>query len=781
MINDCLFISNNYEAKKELGRVRGEISSVSTKCPEIFEKLTGSLCINGENISFKGNKISDKIEWVWHTEKKGNDTLVMASIKNISDSTAIISDIAFSADLTEFIEKFKAPRFFAWNNWDMSVKQIECGKYYSDNILHISSENGDTLFAGFLTLSRARVWHDLWSENDNFRWQANMNIGKFHLKSGEIFNSEIMVIAGYDNPYTALEDWSQKIYDIYKPEVNTKPTVCYAIGNMRPDGEPIENAVLENLDAINEKMNGLGIEYVWTSQSNLKNFIPGNWLLDNLDEIPSGLVGFTEKIAEKGYKHGVWVSPFWFFKEAEGAFEKHKHHLVKDKNGEPIVNEMAWCWKYEDDDKPNYHYHKCTLDGTHPDTVEYVKNIFSAYRDMGVRYYMLDFLDIQENADYYDKSLTPVQSGYNILKTVRETAGDDTHLQTAVASSPGFTGIINAARIGRDFGEGRPIDRDELNDFKNATNVLHDMHYSNLKHFLINTSCNYFTHQKTYMNDMNVLMIDSFPTEYSRFTITLFGLNGSTPLVMSGDIRNMREDKINMMKLVLPRTQYSSKPVDLFDRIAPDDFSRIQVVNVKTEYDEYTLVGVFNPDQLPYSLELDFKKLGLDGEQIVYEFWNEEYRGVFRNSLPVTLLPESCKLFRFSKKRNHPWLMGTNMHIQQGVAEINALNWDEETMTLSGTATRPAGEKGSIFITAPRNVKLLNRGKCHIVKDLIDHRLIIEVPLEFKAGTADFELKFEKWEFNNITPRGLMPYSTIDELKAYMAENYKRENTRVFE
>ncbi len=781
MINDCLFVSNNFNAEKELGRVCGEISSVSTDNLQITDKLTGSVCANGEKISFKDNGISGKIKWTWHTRKSGNDTFIIASVKNISDSTVVISDLAFSAELAEFTGNFASPLFFAWNNWDMSVKQIENGNYYSDNILHISAENGKTFFAGFITMSRARVWHELKAENGSYSWNAKMNIGKIHLKSGEIFNSEILLVSGYNNPYIALEDWSQKIYDIYKPEVNTKPTVCYSVGNMRPDSETFENAVLENLDAINEKMNGLGIEYVWTSQSNLKDFIPGNWLLDNIKEIPSGLAEFTKKIADKGYRHGVWMSPFWFFKEAEGAFEQHKNHLVKDKNGEPIVNEMAWCWKYEEDDKPNYHYHKCTLDGTHPDTVEYVKNIFSTYRDMGVRYYMLDFLDIQDNADYYDKSLTPVQSGYNILKTVREVAGNDTHLQTAVASSPGFTGIINAARIGRDFGEGRPIDRDELNDFKNATHVLHDMHYSNLKYFLINSACNYFTHQKTYMNDMNVLMIDSFPTEYSRFAITLFGLNGSTPLVLAGDIRNMRDDKINMMKLVLPRTQYSSKPVDLFERVAPDDYSRIQKLTVKTDWDEYTLVGVFNPDQTPYSLNLDFSKLGLDGEQIIYEFWNEEYRGVFRDSFPVTLLPESCKLFRFTKKRNHPWLIGTNMHIQQGVAEIKTLNWDEETMTLSGVATRPAGEKGNVIISAPKNLKPLSRGKCHIIKELLDHRLIIDVPLEFKTNEAAFELKFENWDFEHFTPQGLMPYSTTPELKAYMAENYKRESTRVFE
>ncbi len=776
MINDCLFITNNYDAESQLKRVADEICPKSDFIPNFGKKIAPSLTADGEKCDF-----SEKISYELFKEKIGNDLILCVSFKNETDKTVIISDIELTADLTEEVEKFNSPRFFCWSNWDMSVKTLSDGNFHSDNILHISSCQGKTIFAGFLTLSRAFLNHSLKVENGKYIWTAAMDIGNFHLPAGETFNTEILYIGGYDNPYTALEVWAENINRIYKPQVDLKPTVCYNAGGMRPDNEVYEEVILNNLDIITDKMNGLGVEYVWTSQTNLKDFIPGNWLKDNLEEIPSGLDGLTKEMAKKGFKHGVWMSPFWFFKEAEGAFEEHKSHLVKDKNGEPIINEMAWCWKYEDDDKPNYHYKKCTLDGSHPETVKYVKEIFSKYREMGIRYYMLDFLDIQRNADYYDKTLTPVQSGYNILKTVREASGDDTHLQTAVASSPGFTGIINAARIGRDFGEGRPIDRDELNDFKNATHVFHDMHYSNLKYFLINTANNFFTHKNTYSNDMNCLMIDSFPVEYSRFAVTLFGLYGSTPLVFTGDLRDMREDKIEMMKKVLPRTDVCAKPVDLFERVAPDDFSRIQVANIKTDCDEYTLVGVFNPDQEPYSLELDFNKLGVDGQQIIYDFWNEEYRGMFENSFPVTLLPESCKLFRFTKRRNHPWLMGTNMHIQQGVAEIKALNWDEENMTLSFTAARPKGNKGSVIIHAPRNLKLLNRGKCHIVKELIDQCLVIEVPLDFKEDEITVQLTFEKWEFNNIIPRGLMPYATMDELKEYMAENYTREKTRIFE
>ncbi len=779
MIDDVLFTANNFDAEKELERICSIVKE-SDKSKRIDIDLTAYLTVDNNRICNKNT--NDKIDIIWSFKKRKNDTFVILTIKNKTEKNIIISDLSFESNISNIVSKMNSPRLFGWNSWGMSVNKVSNQKLHSENVLHISDSNGQTFFAGFLTLSRTKVDHFLNAENNKYIWSANMNFGKYYLSPNDTFQSEILFISDYQNPYSALEDWAANINTIYAPDVNTKPTVCWAVGNMRPNGEKLEDVVLQNLDIINKKFSGFNFEYVWTSQSNLKNYTPGNWLKDNLNEIPSGLKMFTEKIKEKGFKHGVWVSPFWFFKEAEDEYSQHYDHLVRDKNGNVIINEMPWCWKYEEDNLPTYHMHKCTIDGTHPKSIEYIKDIFSKYRDMGISYYMLDFLDINDQADYYDKSLTPWQSGYNILKTIRETAGRDTHMQTAVSSSPGFTGIINAARIGRDFGEGRPIDRNELNDWKNATNVLHDMHYSCLKEFLVNTAHNYFTHQKTYMNDMNVLMVDSpYPVEYSRFAVTLFGLYGSTPLVISGDFRDMRDDRLNMIKLVLPRTELSAKPIDLFTRVQPDDYSRIQALHVKTDWDEYTLVGIFNPDYKQYDLNLSFKDLNLVGHQIVYDFWNEEYRGIFENSFPVSVAAESCKLLRLTKKREHPWIMGTNMHIQQGKCDIKSIKWNKETLTLSGIATRPKGEKGSVFVHSPRNFKLINRGKCHILKELLDHNLVIEVPLNFKSEEAEFELNFEEWNFYNFSPIGLMPYSNIDELKDYMKKNYSKESTRVFE
>ncbi len=213
---------------------------------------------------------------------------------------------------------------------------------------------------------------------------------------------------------------------------------------------------LANARAIRERLRGFAVRYIWTSQSNLKDYLPGNWLRNNDEQIPSGLPAFCAELLRLDFLPGLWVAPYWFYSEAEGMLEENRENLLRDAEGQPITYEGAFGWQY-DDDLPCYHLHQYFLDGTHPKTLEFLRKVFGYYRDIGVRYYMLDFLGIVENSRLYDPARTPLQAGCDMLRVIRETAGPDTHIQTASSSTPGYVGLIDAARVGRDFGEGRPL------------------------------------------------------------------------------------------------------------------------------------------------------------------------------------------------------------------------------------------------------------------------------------------------------------------------------------
>ena len=401
-----------------------------------------------------------------------------------------------------------------------------------------------------------------------------------------------------------------------------------------------------------------------------------------------------------------------------------------------------------------------------------------------MRYYMLDFLSIVEHAKLYDTTVTPVQAARTMLGVIREAAGKDTHIQTAVASTPSYAGIIDAARVGRDFGEGRALQGGPpLSDWRNATHVLHDLHYSNTLFFLQNVAANYFTHRKLYMNDFNLLTIDKpMPLEHARIAVTIFGLGGS-PLMLGDDYTQIDPDRLRMAKLCLPRTREVARPLDLFEHVYPDDYCRILTLRVQKPWGNYSLAAVFNMDETSYEFKLDFARLGLEegAHCRIYEFWTEEYCGTFAGTFFGVIPPNACRLYRVEQARRHPWLLSTDMHLQQGAAEVEELEWDETRMRLSCTVCRPCGERGSLFFLMPRKYRAIGGKGLGLLKEIKDLNVIVRLPVEFKRERMDFELFFEPWELPYVTPKHFFPYSTEREWLDYVEDNRKPGDTRVYE
>ena len=188
-------------------------------------------------------------------------------------------------------------------------------------------------------------------------------------------------------------------------------------------------------------------------------------------------------------------------------------------------------------------------------------------------------------------------------------------------------------------------------------------------------------------------------------------------------------------------------------------------------------------DDDAYALRLDFARLGLDPDEkyVVYDFWNETYCGIFRQSYPCSIPSQTGRLYRIARARPHPWLLSTDLHIQQGNVEITQLHWDEAKRRLSVQVTRPAGETGNLFLLMPRQFQLKNADNVNLVKELLDFNVIIRVPLHFTRDTLDFTFDFEDWKLEMLAPKGLIPYATKDEWISYMKKHYHKEDTRVFE
>jgi len=684
-------------------------------------------------------------------------------------------------------------RFFAWHPWDMRVELLSPGLHHSDSLCHLfDPRTREALVCGFVTVDRMVGRHSLVREAAGVaEYRATCEAGGVELPPGESITSERLRVGIFDDPYDALVDWAEAVHRRYGTTYADDPPVGWCggawIDAFSAEEDCWETVALDNADALRRKLRGFDVRYLWTSQTNFVDGIPGDWLRADERQIPSGLDGFFAKLQERGFVPALWVSPFWFFAEAEGALEENRENLLRDASGAPICERRSWEFDLHSDPDDAPRLHQYFLDGTHPETAAYVRRIFAWYRKLGVRYYMLDFLAVKKGARLHDPTRTPLEAARSILQVIRDAAGPDTHLQTAVSSTPGYVGLIDAARVGRDFGEGRPL-FPPYNNWRNAVYALHDRHFGSIEYLVQNAAASFFTHRRTYLNDFNLLTVDKpVPIEHARVAATVFGLGGS-PLMLGDDYRRIDPERLRLVKLCLPRTRGVPVPVDLFDdvrpgRVHPDGYARMLKLAIDTGWDEYTLVAVFNMDDEAYAADIAFARLGLAPESAyrVYELWNEEYRGTFRERFRAVVPPSACRLYRISQARPYPWLLGTDLHVQQGAAEITALSWDSASMTLAGTATRPAGELGNLFFLMPRAMSLINHTESFLMKEVLDMNVVIRRPVHFSAEREAFELRFRPRGTPYVSRKGWLPYTTEREWLEYAERHRAPDDARVFE
>lgn len=767
--------------------------------------LDGELCFLTDAAAGKASAtqaeflFANGIRWTW-TVREADDALeIVATLRNESGKAVLIGDWHILHGCREqgaridLGENPEAVRFFKWIPWNMSVDCfVEDGNYHSTTLCHLFDPAAKrTARIAFVTLDRLSCDHKLRYEKQSgiTEYCAVCSPGEYRLQPGAELCSETLKITYHTDPHEALESWADEVNARYKPCFDGTATVGLCAGGTWRDSftacEDWDDFLPALLNATTEKLGGFDIQLGSAgSHSIFKDGLPGNWLIFEKQRDGGDYRQLLTDLHRSGWNFKFWFSPFWFFGEAEEILEENRENLLKDASGAPITCEFLRGWEFGRGPYASQSLTKYYMDGTHPKTKEYLKKIFTSYRELGARAYMLDFLEMIPGAYRYDDTILPLTAARDIFKEIRETVTYDTHLQTAVASSPAFIGCVNSARVVRDYCEGRPMD--PFPNWRNAVYCRHDQHFANAHSFVQNAAAAWFTNRKIYVNDLNECSVDQpIPLEQARITATMFGLSGDSPMLLGDDLRTIAPERLQMLKMCLPRTRGVPVPVDLFDSTGAEGGCHILKKVVETAYDRYTLAAVFNTasETETYRTRIDFAKLGCDPRKTyrVFEFWNGEYVGTYRDSFECSVPPGSCRLFRISTARPYPWLLSTDMHIEQGNAEIKSLSYDEKTRTLQGAASRPAGESGRLIFLMPRHLKLINHEHANTMKEVIDMQTVISWPVNFRSAEERFCLQFEQMDTPYVARPGWLPYATEAEWLAYVKAHQIASDTRVIE
>jgi len=115
------------------------------------------------------------------------------------------------------------------------------------------------------------------------------------------------------------------------------------------------------------------------------------------------------------------------------------------------------------------------------------------------------------------------------------------------------------------------------------------------------------------------------------------------------------------------------------------------------------VVGLLNWSEEPIEQTVSFEELGLpsDAECLVYDFWTGTLAGRFTGSCTATVPAGVARCLRIMPVTDRPAVVGTDMHVTQGLVELSDVRWDEEKLTLSGQAERAPGAEGTVYIWVP--------------------------------------------------------------------------------
>ena len=194
--------------------------------------------------------------------------------------------------------------------------------------------------------------------------------------------------------------------------------------------------------------------------------------------------------------------------------------------------------------------------------------------------------------------------------------------------------------------------------------------------------------------------MDLLNNQQSEAAATLIAMSGGN--MISGDrLTQLDPYKLDILKKITPSFGEAAIPVDLFD----DEMQSVFALKIKKPFAEWTVRCWFFQCQPTETVEKKFslERLWLDPDKtyLAFDFWKQQFIGEITGEIKVTVQPGSVTLLTLHEKSGKPQFISTDRHVLQGAIEIENVNWNEDTKTLSGISTGPLNTSHNVFVYIP--------------------------------------------------------------------------------
>lgn len=440
------------------------------------------------------------------------------------------------------------------------------------------------------------------------------------VKQGESVMSESLLI-DFRETFTAIDEYALRSADKAEVKLNEKVPTGWCSWYFFYESVT-EQDVISNLEFIHK--NNMPVEYIQIDMGWEQRL--GDWYANY--EFPNGMKWMADQIHAKGYKAGIWLCPFWV-ELRSWVHREHPEWLLKNKKGDLII----------------FHCHidGYVIDTTIPEARKWITETFHRIsQEWGYDYVKIDFLRaISMYPDVkYANAATRAQALRMGLEAVREGVGPETLIMSCGGHFGPALGIAGAARTSGDV----------------------DAYWESVKTMYKWNILRYWMNGRWWYNDPDCVMLrgpeEGVPgsiaaykqVERGTFTdtevktiLTLLRATGGM-VFLGDDMPQLKKEKIEMLKYILPATGVAAIPRDMFEQKYPHildaqlqkDCHEVSIINWNDEVQKEKLL-----------LRNIIGQKSASAKFRIYDKWDEREVGEFTIDKVVDIgdiEPHGCKV-----------------------------------------------------------------------------------------------------------------------------------------
>jgi hypothetical protein len=470
-----------------------------------------------------------------------------------------------------------------------------------------------------------------------------------------------------------------------------------------------EDLVLANARIIAERFREYGATNVQIDHGWQDRDIVGNWIPN--ERFPHGLPWLARRLGEMGLTLGLWTAVTQV-SEFAPFYKEHPEALLHDASGAPLVTDQRWYWEP--------HGRTFAPDPTHPLGLAFYRNAGRRLRKHGAVYVKNDFQGnlMRHDVVTHDRQARLGPPLYlRAMRAFQQGMGAKMIRHGCNAPLNVGAGIWDAAWVHRDIGNPRD-DWEQLGEFAREL------------------ACRLHVNGKFYWCDPDYLQVGQGEPNETRVRMALMVLAGGTAFICDR-LPELPEEKLCLIGRCLPGYGRAAVPLDLFDR---DRYPRIWWLDVRRGWGRWAVVGVFNLDREPIEVNVPLSRAPGRGDLYAFEFFTRTLLASQplsrERSLRLSVPPRDVRVVRIAAMPDHPWVIGTDLHLTQGAVELDQVRWDTRSRTLSLTAHRAPGERGNVYVRVPPTYRA--------ALGAADRAGILRVPLEFAVPRLPVRIEFVK-------------------------------------